>query len=107
MGQGLALLDEAMDLARREKCALEDGEYEDAIQIAEKRTEITGMAWNFLSCAERDPYRHKLLELADIQKQLTELATRAQAAVRDRMNRSKQEKRRMKGYSKAVGLALQ
>lgn len=107
MSQGLALLDEAMELARREKSALEIGEYEEAIEYAEKRTELTGMAWNFLSFADQEPYRKRLLELSDIQKQLKELATKAQTAVRQRMNRSKQEKRRMNGYSKSIGLALQ
>lgn len=107
MSQGIALLDEAMDLARKEKCALEDGEYDDAIQFAAKRGELTGMAFNFFDHADQEPYRKRLLELSDFQKQLTELATRAHTAVRDRMNRSKQEKRRMRGYSKVVSLALQ
>lgn len=107
MSQALVLLDEAMDLARQEKSALEGGEYEEAIQIAEKRGEISSMAWNLMSHADQEPYRRKLVELADFQKQLVALASRAQAVVRDKMNRSKQEKRRMKSYSMAVSQALQ
>ncbi|MBD5553117.1 MAG: hypothetical protein HDQ44_02145 [Desulfovibrio sp.] len=107
MSQGLVLIDEAMELARREKAALEAGEYDDAIEMAEKRGEITGMAWNCLEHANHEPYRKKLLELMDFQKQLTDLAVRARNAVRDKMNRSKQEKRRIKGYSMAVSHALQ
>lgn len=107
MSQGLALLDEALDLARQEKSALEEGEYDEAIGMAQKRVDITDQAWNFLQTTEHEPYRKRLLELADLQKQLTELATSARNAVRQRMNRSRQEKKRMQGYHLAVGQALQ
>lgn len=107
MSQGLVLLDEAMELARKEKVALEAGEYEDAIEIAEKRSEVTSMACNLMTHADHEPYRGRLQALLDFQKQLVSLASRAHAAVRDRMNRSKQEKRRIKGYSMAVSQALQ
>ena len=107
MSQGLALIDEAMNLARKEKLALEAGEYDDAIEMAEKRGEITGMAWNCLEHAQQEPYRKKLMELMDFQKQLTELAIKARNVVREKMNRSKLEKRRMKGYSLAVSHAMQ
>lgn len=107
MSQGLALIDEAMNLARKEKLALEAGEYDDAIEMAEKRGEITGMAWNCLEHAQQEPYRKKLMELMDFQKQLTELAIKARDVVREKMNRSKLEKRRMKGYSLAVSHAMQ
>lgn len=107
MAQGVELLDEAIDLARQEKQALEDGEYDDAIHLAEKRVELTGMAWNLLDMASRESFKKRLQILSDFQKQLTELATKARMAIRNRMNRSKQEKRRMNAYSMAVGQALQ
>ena len=46
MSRAIDLLDEALDLARKEKSALEDGEYDEAMGLAEKRGELTGMAWN-------------------------------------------------------------
>ncbi len=107
MSPGIALLDEALDLARREKSALEDGAYDEAISMAQKRGELTGMAWNYLSHAEHEPYRSRLLELSGLQEQLTEIAAKARNMVRQRMNRSKMEKRRMRGYHMAVGQALQ
>lgn len=106
MAQGIELLDEAIDLARQEKKALEDGEYDDAIHLAKKRTELTGMAWNLFDASSRETFRNRLQLLSDFQKQLTDLAIRAQTAIRNRMNRSKQEKRRMNAYSVAVGQAL-
>lgn len=107
MSPGIALLDEALELARQERAALEDGEYDNAISIAQKRSELTGMAWNYFDHAETEPYRARLLELSGLQKQLVEIAARARDAVRQRMNRSKLEKRRMHGYHVAVGQALQ
>lgn len=107
MSQGLELLDEALDLARQEKSALEGGAYDDAIMLAGKRGEITGMAYNMLESGEKAPYRKRLLELASIQAQLTEIATRAQDAIRQRLGRSRLEKKRMRGYHMAVEQALQ
>ena len=107
MAQGVELLDEAIDLARQEKQALEDGEYDDAIQLAEKRVELTGMAWNLLDAASRESFKKRLQVLSDFQKQLIELASKARLAIRNKMNQSKQERRRMNAYSMAVGQALQ
>ena len=49
MGQGLSLLDQALDLARQEMAALEDGAYDRAVELAERRGEITSMAWHPVS----------------------------------------------------------
>lgn len=107
MAQGIELLDEAINLAHQEKQALEDGEYENAIALAEKRGTLTGMAWNLLDAASRESFKKRLQILGDFQKQLTDMAQRAQTAVRNRMNESKQQKRRMNAYSMAVSHALQ
>lgn len=107
MSQGIALLDEAIDLARQEKVALEMGEYEDAIDMAKRRCELTDMAWNYLEPAAQEPYRTRLMELDTLQKQMALMATTARDMVRQRLNRSKQEKRRMNGYQMALGHALQ
>lgn len=107
MGKGTVLLDEALDLAAQEKIALEDGAYEKAIELAEQRGKITDMAWNVLDMAETAPYKARLSKLADMQKQLTAIASRAQDVIRASLCRSRQEKRRINGYHIAVGQALQ
>lgn len=107
MSQGIALLDEALNLARQEKNALEAGAYDQAIELAEKRGKITGMAWDFANMSDNGQYRGKLLELSGLQAQLTEIATRAKEVVRQKLGRSKVEKRRMRGYHMAVEQALQ
>lgn len=107
MCQGITLLDEALDLARQEKDALEGGAYEEAIELSAKRGEITGMACNMADAANPAPFRNRLRELADIQAQLTEIAASAHTTIKQRLARSRQEKRRIKGYHLAVGQALQ
>lgn len=107
MSQGICLLDEALLLARQEESALEKGEYEEAIELAQKRNELTGMAWNSFDKSEKGAYHKRLLELANLQTHLTALASRAHEVLREKLSRSRQEKRRMRGYQMAVGQALQ
>ena len=54
MAQGLSLLDQALDLARQEMIALEDGAYDKAMALAEKRNEVTSMAWYVLESSHAD-----------------------------------------------------
>ena len=98
MNQGVCLLDEALNLARLEMAALEDGAYDRAVELAERRGEEDSQA---------DQYRTPLIELARVQDQLTELATRAHSEIRSQLQRSRLESRRMRGYHRAVGQALQ
>lgn len=107
MSHALALLDDALDLARREKSALEDGAYDEAIELAQQRGHLADMAWNALELTESPAYRSRLLELSKIQAQLTQLATKARDAIRQSLNRSRQEKKRIRGYHMAIGQALQ
>lgn len=107
MGHALALLDDALELARREKTALEGGSYDEAIELAQQRGQLADMAWNSLELAESPAYRSRLLELSKIQAQLTQLATKARDAIRLSLNRSRQEKKRIRGYHMAIGQALQ
>ena len=107
MNQGVCLLDEALNLARLEMAALEDGAYDRAVELAERRGEVTSMAWHMLEDSQADQYRIHLIELARVQDQLTELATRAHSEIRSQLQRSRLESRRMRGYHRAVGQALQ
>lgn len=107
MSQGIALLDEALNLAHQEKIALENGAYEEAMDLAEKRGELTGMAWDFLDMKDTAPYRRRILELSRLQTQMAEIATRAQDVIRNHLTQGRQEKKRMRGYHLAVGQALQ
>ncbi len=107
MAQGLNLLDQALDLARQEMNALEDGAYDQAVILAEKRNEVTSMAWYMLEDNRAEEYRGHLVELARVQEHLTDLATRAQDALRQDLQRSRLERQRMNGYQQSIGQALQ
>ena len=107
MSQGVCLLDEALSLARQEMVALEDGAYDKAVELAERRGEVTSMAWHMLDDSQAEEYRTHLIELARVQDQLTELATKAHSDIRAQLQRSRLESRRMRGYHRAVGQALQ
>ncbi|MDY0204689.1 MAG: hypothetical protein RBR49_11280 [Desulfovibrio desulfuricans] len=107
MAQGLSLLDQALDLARQEMNALEDGAYDKAVILAEKRNEVTSMAWYMLEDGRGEEYRGHLVELARVQEHLTGLATRARDALRQDLQRSRLERQRMNGYQQSIGQALQ
>lgn len=107
MSQALTLLEDALEMARKEKIALEEGAYENAIDLAEQRNKITGMAWNTMKAGEENVYRSKLLEISKLQTQLAQFAANARDQIRASLNRSRQEKKRIKGYQMAVEQALQ
>ena len=107
MAQGICLLDQALDLAMQEMTALEDGAYDKAVALAEKRNEITSMAWHMLDGDNVEECRGHLLELNRVQEHLTSLATRARDTLRQELQRSRLERQRMHGYHQALGQALQ
>ena len=107
MSQGVCLLDEALNLARLEMAALEDGAYDRAVELAERRGEITSMAWHMLDGDNVEECRGHLIELNRVQEHLTSLATRARDTLRQELQRSRLERQRMHGYQQAIGQALQ
>lgn len=107
MNQGISMLDEALCLARQELGALDQGEYENAVDMAARRGDLVSRAWDMLDNGNRELYRQRLQELGALQEQLAEKARKAQAAVRQRLGRSRMERQRMKGYHLAVSHALQ
>ena len=107
MAQGICLLDQALDLAMQEMTALEDGAYDKAVALAEKRNEITSMAWHMLDGDNVEECRGHLIELNRVQEHLTSLAIQARDVLRQELQRSRRERQRMHGYHQAIGQALQ
>lgn len=107
MSQGICLLDEALNLARQEMAALEDGAFERAVELAERRNEVTSMAWNMFEDGQTEQYRGHLVELTRIQDHLTELATRTHDEIKAHLQRSRLEHQRIRGYRKSVLQAIQ
>lgn len=107
MNEALNLLDNVLALAHKEKFALETGAYEEAITLAEQRGKLSAMAWNMYNGQDANAYSVRLQEINTLQTQLIKLATDARDKIRMSLNRSRQEKKRIKGYHLAVGQAMQ
>lgn len=106
MNDTLYMLDNALELAKKEKIALEEGSYEEAIELAKERGNIFSTAWSSLTFDNRQAYQKKLQEILSLQNQLTQLASEIKTGIRNSLNRSRQEQKRIKGYHLAVGQAL-
>ncbi|MBQ9537449.1 MAG: hypothetical protein IJU79_06670 [Desulfovibrionaceae bacterium] len=104
--QGLKMLDHALEIAAKEKSAMEQEDYEDAINLSIQRGRITNEAWDYFEDGIRDEYRQKLIKLNAIHKTLYKLAVDAHTKIAASLSRSRQEKRRMRGYQVAVAQAL-
>lgn len=107
MQMGISMLDRALDLAHQEMAALENGDYDIAVELAEQRNDVTSRAWLMLESGSSEDYRNRLLKLSDLQHQLTDMATQTQERLRQTLNQGKQQKRRLSAYHSALGHALQ
>jgi hypothetical protein len=106
MSQGVSLLDKAVEIAHLEMAALEEGDYDEALKLADRRGEIISEAWSALESDTTDQYRTRLVALTRLQERLTALADTARDVVREGLQRSRREKQRMRGYRQSIGQAL-
>ena len=102
MCRGIALLDEALELARQERAALENANYEEAIELAERRGELTGMAWGLLVREAVDAYRGRLLEQARLQEQLSDIAAQFDGEARHQLLHAVESFDQANGYLSAA-----
>lgn len=106
-GNGLALLDRALDVARNELRALADRDYDTAADLSQERAALLDEAWKGRTPGvQDDAYRTKLLELAEIQKGLMRIAEEAQELVRAGLRHTHREQKRMTAYHRSVSMAL-
>ncbi len=101
------MLDRALELAHAEMAAMENEEYDDAIELSRERGKITEEAWDFFTSDVREEYRSRLTELNTIHKHLYSMASAAHDKVQASLQGYKNEKRRMRGYQVCVTHALQ
>ncbi|MDR1857160.1 MAG: hypothetical protein LBR22_08410 [Desulfovibrio sp.] len=106
MGQGVRMLEKAIDIAYQEMAALESGEYDEAGRWASKRGELVNKAWGLLK-TDKDQYMPYLLNLTRLQERLTLMATEAKNNITGGLRRSRDERKRMQGYRRSVAQALQ
>lgn len=107
MSQALQLLERAFQLARLEREALRTRNYDQAVKLSEQRQALMEAARDRLEASEHAAYRERLLQLADMQRELTALAREAHQSVLTSLQGTRKQKMRLRGYKQVVALSLQ
>lgn len=106
MNAGIALLEKALNLGTLELEALDRGQVERASELSMLREEAISMAWQQQGPTISAEYGTKLMELQQLQVQLSAAAVRLKQQIAAALNNSQKEGRRLAGYRKVVGYAL-
>ena len=107
MSQSLQLLDQAFQLGRLEREALRGKNSDLAVELSEQRQALTQKAWENLGESDRPAYLDRLLRIADLQKELSELARTAHSSILSALQGSRRQKKRLSGYQRTIALSLQ
>lgn len=99
------LFDEALRIGARELDALRAGDVDLASELCEQRAALMEQGW---ARRENDlgEVRSRLIALRDLQEQLFAEGSALKQEIKDRLNQSKQQMRRMRGYGQAVSQAM-
>lgn len=99
------LLDEALRIGARELDALRAGDVDLASELCEQRAALMEQGW---AKRENDlgEVRSRLIALRDLQERLFAEGNTLKEEIRDQLNQSKQQMRRMRGYRQAVSQAM-
>lgn len=106
MNAGIGLLEKALGLGYLELEALGSGDIDKAAELSDQREEAISMAWQQQGAVISKEYGVKLLELQNLQVQLTQEAKNLKQQLATALNRSQKEGKRLAGYRKVVGYAL-
>lgn len=107
MSRALQLLDQAFQLGRLEREALRGKNYTLAVELSAQRQTLTDQAWENLCQEDRPAYLERLLRIADLQKELGELARSAHSSILSALQGSRRQKKRLSGYQRTIALSLQ
>lgn len=102
MSDSLALLEQALELGRQELERLETGEVDELHEMALERSRLIDQAWNGRDHSRERELRDKLIQLRDLQGELSAEAQRLHASLRDKLKSTKQQSTRFHGYAKAA-----
>lgn len=99
------LLDEALQVGARELDALRAGDVDLASELCAQRADLMERGWarRENDCGE---LRSRLLALRDLQERLFAEGRALKQQIRDQLNQSKAQMRRMRGYGQAVSQAM-
>lgn len=104
-GQAVALLDEALRVGAQELDALVAGEVDLATELCDKRADLMARGWA-LRDEDLGELRSRLFALRDLQERLSEEGGTLKQRIQARLNQSKKEMQRIRGYGQAVSQAL-
>lgn len=108
MSEGLKMLDQVLDMARKELLLIKAENFAEASEVAEARTALLESAWNYRNEGIDDTtWRDKLLELAGLQQELQALTQSAYDLTKASLQHTKKEKKRIVAYHKSVTQALE
>mgnify|MGYP000887696422 CR=1 FL=1 len=102
MSDALTLLDEALELGRKELTLLADGDVDGVWEASQARGELLDRAWRERDGVDMDHLLGKLKRLKELQGQMTSDAKRLRDDLRADLARVRQEGKRFSGYASAV-----
>ena len=102
MADSLSLLDQALELGKRELEHLSSGNVDETEDLARERSQLLSLAWDGQDDPALEVLRDKLMQLQSLQNNLTAQAKRLHSSMRDELRRARQEKARLSGYGKAA-----
>jgi len=101
MSDALTLLDEALELGRKELALLADGDVEAVRESSRARNDLMNQAWDQRDGVDVEQLMGKLRRLRELQGQMTSDARRLRDDLRADLARVRQEGRRFSGYASA------
>lgn len=101
MSNALNLLDEALELGRKELALLADGDVDAVREVSQARSDLMNRAWDDREGVDVDQLFGKLKRLKELQGQMTSDARRLRDDLRADLARVRQEGRRFSGYASA------
>lgn len=102
MANSLELLDQALEMGRRELETLTSGEVDGTDVSSLERGRLLEQAWEMRHCVDLDAFQKKLLQLQSLQGELTTEARKLHASLKEDMKHIKAQGRRMAGYGQAA-----
>ena len=105
MPDALSLLDQALEVGRKELGFLLDGDVEEAGRLARDRGQLTAEAMAGGGGANLDQALEKLTQLQGLQGQITQEARRLHAALKKDLLRARRENKRFTAYKEGSGAA--
>ena len=102
MSDALTLLDEALELGRKELALLADGDVDGVWEASQARGQLLDQAWRERDGVDVDQLLGKLKRLRELQGQMTSDAKRLRDDLREDLARVRQEGKRFSGYASAT-----